>query len=290
MDEIAQIDKKGEELERQRFTLLQDIAAELSGETTFPTCFDLVIRLRKALQDQSQTIDQIATIISTEPLIPLRLIHLANSALYSRGQEVKDVKAAINRLGLQHVRTTAMAIAMEQLIRSREMAIFEEVTLKIWNHSLSTACAAYVIAKRMTKFNADEAMLAGLVHDLGAFFLLYRFAQYEELRLRPVSAVHLAARWHESIGYTLLQALGIPEEIAAAMIDHDCRRLLPESPVSLADVVYAANAMSGGMASWLLGDEAEASQWPGPMDVGEGYQALRGEIAEYESEMRAQIR
>ncbi len=289
MDEIANIDKKGDELERQRFTLLQDIAAELSGKTTFPTCFDLVIRLRKALQDQSQTIDQIATIIGAEPLIPLRLIHLANSALYSRGQEIKDVKAAINRLGLRHVRTTAMAISMEQLIRSREMAIFEEVTLKIWNHSLSTACAAYVIAKRMSRFNADEAMLAGLVHDLGAFFLLYRFAQFEELRLRPVSAVFLAARWHESIGYTLLQALGIPEEIANSVIDHDCRRTLPEPPNSLADVVYAANAMSGGMASWLQAGATDEFQWPGPMDVGESYHALRGEIAEYESAMRARI-
>jgi hypothetical protein len=54
----------GDELSKHRFELLQDIAAELSSDTTFPTSFDLLVRLRKALHDPNQTIDQITSLIS----------------------------------------------------------------------------------------------------------------------------------------------------------------------------------------------------------------------------------
>ena len=59
----------------------------------------------------------------------------------------------------------------------------------------------------------SRSVLAGLVHDLGAFYMLYRSAQYEELRLRPDTVKYLILQWHESIGVSLLDALGVPEEI-----------------------------------------------------------------------------
>jgi HD-like signal output (HDOD) protein len=282
-------DKKGAELENRRFQLLQSIAKDLTSETTFPTSFDLVVRLRKALKDPNQTLDQIARLVSVEPLIPLRLIHLANSALYSRGQEVKDVKAAINRLGLQSVRTSAMSIAMTQLLCSKDMAVFKETSAKLWDHSLSTACAAHVIAKRLTRFNPDEAMLAGLVHDLGAFYLLYRFAQDDELRARPVSATYLAARWHESIGHSLLLSLGIPDEIADAVLDHDATRIPPGRPVSLADVVYVSNILAGGMSAWRDADDHIDGDGKAIEHVDQSYLDLRDEIKEFEVEMRNQL-
>ncbi len=283
-------DKKGEALERQRFQLLSDIAKDLSDETTFPTCFDLVIRLRKALQDPDQTIDQIARLISIEPLIPLRLIHLANSALYSRGVEVKDAKAAIQRLGLRHVRSAAMAIAMTQLLNSKDMVVFGELPQQLWDHSLRAACAAQVIARRMTRINPDEAMLAGLVHDLGAFYLLYRFSQYEELRQRPDTTRFLVARWHESIGHSLLMALGIPEEIAQAMLDHDTPRPLPHPPNNLSDLVYVANILAGSRSAWLdLGPDSNAEK-AAKAEANQSYEEWLGEIEAVEYEMRAMLK
>ena len=63
------------------------------------------------------------------------------------------------------------------------------------------------------RINPDQAFLAGLVHDLGAFYMLYRAAQYEELRMRPDTVKYLMLQWHEGIGVSLLNALGLPEEI-----------------------------------------------------------------------------
>ena len=103
----------------------------------------------------------------------------------------------------------------------------------------------------MTRINPEEAMLAGMVHDIGAFYMIHRAAQYEELVLRPDTTKYLIIRWHESIGHSLAVALGLPAEIAEAMIDHDQPRPIPDTPRTFADVVYIANLLAGGRFEWL---------------------------------------
>lgn len=247
--------KTGDDLKAQRFQMLEDIAKELSGEVVFPTYFDAVLRLRKVLQDPNETIGGIATAVSLEPLISAKLLHLANSVAFNpQGNQVVDLKSAVSRLGLNAVRSAALSIVMAQLLRAKGMASFADLTHKLWEHSIHTAAAARVLAREHTRFNADEAMLAGLIHDLGAFYMLYRATQYEELRERPDTVRYLIVQWHESIGISLLNALGLPEEIVNATEDHDRLRPAPERLRTLSDVIYVANMLSGGHFEWLMQD------------------------------------
>ena len=252
------LDKKGDALKAQRFQMLEDIAKELSGEVIFPTYFDVVLRLRKVLQDPNQSIGEIAATILIEPLISAKLLHLANSVAFNpEGREVVDLKSAIARLGINAVRTAAMSIVMSQLMRAKGMAEFAELTHSLWEHSIKSSAAARIIAKTMTRLNPEEAMLAGLIHDLGAFYMLYRATQYEELRHRPDTVKYLIMQWHESIGVSLLSALGIPEEIIDATADHDHIRPNPSPIRSFSDVVYVANMLVGGHFEWLMQDQPE---------------------------------
>ena len=247
--------KTGDDLKAQRFQMLEDIAKELSGDVVFPTYFDAVLRLRKLLQDPNETIGGIATAVSLEPLISAKLLHLANSVAFNpQGNQVVDLKSAVSRLGLNAVRSAALSIVMAQLLRAKGMASFADLTHKLWEHSIHTAAAARVLAREHTRFNADEAMLAGLIHDLGAFYMLYRATQYEELRERPDTVRYLIVQWHESIGISLLNALGLPEEIVNATEDHDRLRPAPETLRTLSDVIYVANMLSGGHFEWLMQD------------------------------------
>lgn len=248
-------DKIGEALKAQRFQMLEDIAKELAGEVVFPTYFDAAFRLRDALQDPDISIAHVAELVSLEPLIAAKLLHLANSVLYSQnGMPAKDLQAAISRLGLNVVRTTALAIAMNQLLRSKAILPFKEQARMLWEHSLQTAVAARQLARAHTRVNPEEALLAGLVHDLGAFYMLYRAAQYPELCTRPETVKYLIVQWHESIGVTLLQALGLPEEIVEATIDHDQPRVVPDPPRTLTDVLYVANVLAGDHFEWIYQD------------------------------------
>ncbi|MEI7611750.1 MAG: HDOD domain-containing protein [Betaproteobacteria bacterium] len=245
------VDKKGQELNAQRFKMLEDIARELSGNVVFPTHFDAAFRLRRELQNPDVPIARVAKIVSLEPLIATRLMNLAGSALYSPdGKPARDLHSAITRLGLEVVRTTSLAIAMNQLMRSKEMAVFSDFAHVLWDHSLKTAAATFTLARKYTRIRPEEAMLAGLVHDLGAFYMIYRAAQYPELRVRPDSVKFLILQWHESIGVTLLSSLGISEEIINATVDHDQPREIPEVVRTIDDIVYVGNLLAGSHSAW----------------------------------------
>lgn len=248
-------DKIGTALNAQRFQMLEDIAKELKGEVVFPTYFDAAFRLRKELQDPDLPIARIASVVNVEPLVAAKLMQLANSALYSPdGTPARNLPAAITRLGVNLVRTTALAIAMSQILRAKDMVAFSDLTRDLWDHSIRTAAAARVLARAQTKINPDEALLAGLVHDLGAFYMLYRAAQYPELRDRPDTVKYLIMQWHESIGVTLLKALGMPDNIVEATIDHDEPQVAPTTVRTLAEIVYVSNILAGAHFEWLYQD------------------------------------
>ena len=253
MSTASHPDKKGEALKLQRLKMLEDIADEMSsGEIVFPTSFDIVIKLRDALRDPEVSVKRIVALIRSEPLICARLIHQANSAAQGANQPVTEVTAAIKRLGINAVRSAALAIAVGQLVRAKDLVDFKEFSRELWLHSLHTAAAAEVLARELSpRISAEEAMFAGLVHDLGAFYMLYRAVQYAELRERPDTVRYLIAQWHESIGESLLHALQLPEHIVESVRDHDQpREPMLDTPRNLREVVYAANVMAGGSMEW----------------------------------------
>ncbi|MCP5268947.1 MAG: HDOD domain-containing protein [Zoogloeaceae bacterium] len=273
-----QDDKKDAALKAQRFKMLEDIARELSGDDiSFPTCFDAALQIRNALRKPEVSLRQIAQSVNMEPLVATKLLRVANSVSHNPGgQKMVDVEAAVGRVGVETARSVAFAVAMDQLLRSKDMVIFGDFSRALWQHTIRTAAAARVIAKHFTRLNRDEAMIAGLVHDLGAFYMLYRAAQYEELRIRPDTVRYLIAQWHESIGETLMNALGLPEHIVDSTHDHDQAREEPVlAPHTLSDVVYVANLLAGGVGEWAnIADDAEPKaelQHP-------AYQALAEEI------------
>ena len=251
--EDPHLDKKGADLDRQRFRMLEDIARELSSDVVFPTCFETIMVLRKTLQDQGDSIGMVADVVALEPLVASRVVALANSVIYARnGAHARSLPHAIERVGLRNVRLVALSILMKQLMMSRDVVAFKDMANRLWAHSIHAAAAAYVVARRLSRINPEEAQLAGLIHDIGGFYMLYRAAHYDELMMRPDSAAHLVVQWHESIGYSLAAALGLPKELADSIVDHDQPRALPDPPRTLGDIVYIANRLSAGFAEWIV--------------------------------------
>ncbi len=250
-------DKKDAALKAQRFKMLEDIAKDLSGDVSFPTCFDAALQIRNVLHDPDVSLREIARVVRLEPLVAVKLLRVANSAAHNpNGKPIADVEAALQRIGLNLARSVALAVAMDQLLRSKELVGFAGISKGLWLHTVQTAAAARVLARRMTRLNPEDAMLAGLVHDLGAFYMLYRATQYDELRIRPDTVKYLIIQWHESIGETLMAALGLPEHIIEGVRDHDQSRPFVQTPRTLSDVVYVANIVAGGIDEWAHLDDA----------------------------------
>jgi HD-like signal output (HDOD) protein len=204
------------------FQFLKDIAADLArGTVTFPTF--------------SQ---------ATEPLLAARLVAMANSAaLNPGGRPIGDVKSAILRVGVASVRSVAVALALEQLKEGSQSATARPFAEATWRHSVQVAAIAFVIAKRLARINPDEALFAGLVHDIGHFYLLAQVSRYPDLEHNPEELAQVLASWHPSIGQAVLHDFNVSEALVEAVGEHENGHYhVP--PRTLADVVTIANIAS----------------------------------------------
>ncbi len=273
---------------RLHFRILEDIARDLSGEVNFPTCLDAAIMVRNTLRDPDASLDRVAGVVGVEPLIASKLLRLSNSVHYNpSGRTVTDVRNAISRLGFETVRTISLAVAMDQMLKSRNLAAFDALSRQTWEHSLQVAAIARVLARRIGRINQDEAMLAGMVHNIGVFYLLYRAAEYPEYRDNLEAVIGLVTGWQGSIGESLLQALGLPERIVESS-RQGRGRPVSENPCSLADVVYFASLLAGDGLEWMPAVESEADAAARTADR-ERYADLLDEAAEDIGELRAAL-
>lgn len=233
------------------FKILEDIANDLSGsEITFPTFLDITFQVRTALKDPNLSVEQLAKLVGAEPLMSAKIIRMANSAaLNPSGREIADVKSAIIRVGMEAVRTVSFSVAMEQLLKSKQMQPFEGISKRLWEHTSHVAALCRVLARKIAKINGDEAMFAGLVHDIGVFYLMSRAANFPEMIADKVEMHALLVDWHDNIGHALLSALGQPEQILTAVQEHETDREIIEIR-SLSDVLYVANKIANRETTW----------------------------------------
>lgn len=233
------------------FKILEDIARDLSGsEVTFPTFLDITFQVRSALKNPNLSVDQLAKLVSAEPLMSAKIIRMANSvAMNPSGREIADVKSAIVRVGMEAVRTVSFAVAMEQLLKSKQMQAFEGVSKRLWEHTAHVAALCRVLARKLAKINGDEAMFAGLVHDIGVFYLMSRAVNFPELVADKPEMHALLTGWHDNIGHALLSALGQPATVLDAVLEHENDRPITEVK-TLSDVLYVANKIANRTSAW----------------------------------------
>lgn len=248
------------EQDNVHFSILQDIARDLSGDVNFPICLDSAIMVRNTLRDPLADIGRITRAVGLDPLISSKLLRLANSVAYTaNGKPIADIGIAIQRLGIEVVRTISLAVAMDQMLNARRVAGFQRLSREVWEHSVHVAAIARVLARRLGRINPDEAMLAGLVHDLGVFYLLYRAVDYPHYRENEALTMELLRDWHEEIGETLLDMLELPPTIKEAVRQHEHLDNV-EGPFSLCNILYFANLLAGGDQEWMPPNLSEAQQ------------------------------
>ena len=233
------------------FRILEDIARDLSGElVSFPTFLDITFQVRTALKDPKLTIDRLARLVEAEPLMSAKVVRMANSvAMNPSGRAIADVRNAITRIGMEAVRSVSFAVAMEQLLRSKNMAPFEALSKRLWEHSMHVAALCRLLARKVGGINPDEAMFAGMVHDIGVFYLLSRAGSFPELIDNRDELNQMLVQWHDSIGHALLSAMGQSDELLAAVQEHETGRAITKLK-TLSDLVFVAHMLANVKNGW----------------------------------------
>jgi HD-like signal output (HDOD) protein len=153
---------------------------------------------------------------------------------------VTDVKTAVMRIGQNAVRNIAVALALRQMGHAQELEPFRPQAREILEHGQEVAVLAHVLALHHGKVAPDDALFAGLAHDLGHFYALWRAAQFPELVARPQEVRALAHAGHAAIGAALLRSLKLTDAIIVAVSEHEDEpaRL---APGSLSQILCLAN-------------------------------------------------
>lgn len=229
------------------FAFVQLLGNELASNSfDLPRFPETALRIQEALKDPDISIDSLSTIVLTEPMLTVRLLRMANSAMMQRGpMEVTDVKAAMSRIGLNMVQSAAMSIAADEAFQAPTGSLMSMRLKNIRNHSTKVCSLAYVLAKKVAgTCKPDDAMLAGLLHSIGKFYILSRADESPELIANEAALEILLSEWYTGVGRAIVEFWGFPAHIVDAVDEHELVDRVISGDADLTDVIVVANFLA----------------------------------------------
>lgn len=191
--------------------LLQSFSDHYESEALeLPTLPEIAIKLRNAILQDISIADAVK-IIQLDPVISAKLIEVANCPLYLSVIPAKSCFTAISRIGLNATRNLVIALSLNHIFKTNSPLIKKHLD-NIWKQSLYISTLSHVLATVTKQVNPEEALLAGLICDIGAVPFLNFAANlpknyYTEADLK-LALPHVKG----PIGYKTLVEWGFPEE------------------------------------------------------------------------------
>jgi hypothetical protein len=223
--------------------ILARLEAEAAkGEMVFGTHAEMALRVRRALDDPDCSLDQLAKLVRAEPLLAARVVAMANSVVYNRsGRAITDIRHAVSSVGFKTLNSLAVAVIVRQIEAMSKNDTQRALAGRLWEHTAEVASIAYVLARRVTHQDPDSAFFAGIVHEVGGFFLISRAASFPGLLDGPLEG------WYRSgeidLGRVVLKALSVPQNVVDA-IEVMWKGYLALPPETLGDTLLLARQLA----------------------------------------------
>lgn len=230
----------------QAFAFVKELAAAVSrDDVELPSFPAVALRVCEILNDEKSSTERIAKVLGAEPALAARLMRMANSvALNPLGHEVRDLKMAVLRVGLDVLRSAAVTFAMSQLKLAREYEGLEVPFEALWNRSSLVASTCYATARSVTNFRPDEAMLTGLLHGVGRLYILCHASRYPALTCDSAMHRQIVRQWSPQVGKAILENWKMPDAMVAAVEDQDNLDRDVRRPPDLTDVLIVGKLLA----------------------------------------------
>jgi len=146
-------------------------AAFAQGKLRVPSLPDVALAVRDAVNGCDAGVAEVARMVQSDPVLSGRIVQASNSAAYGGLQNAKTLIEAINRLGLKATRNLTTALAVRDLFKARSAKV-SKIARHVYRHSAQVAAMCSVLAREHTDIPPEQALLAGLTHDIGAIPVL----------------------------------------------------------------------------------------------------------------------
>lgn len=156
----------------------------------------VVLHLVELVDSESATADQVESLITVDPVLSVKVLHIANSAYYGLSRSISTIKQAVLVLGFHTIKNLVLGISAIAVLKNGRKP--SAVETAIWDHSFLCAGIARELMARAKQplRRVEEAFMGGLLHEIGAIVMMTRF---------PKEYQHVLERASQSFGQTLLE-------------------------------------------------------------------------------------
>lgn len=184
----------------------------------------VVARILRLVDDPNSLTADIYKAIMADQALAARVIKMANSAFYSLGHNISTISEAVNIMGFNTIKNIILAASTRELYK--KFGLMEQ---KLWEHSLGVSIAAGLLANETYFLKKEEAVLAGLMHDVGKVimnnsqherFLILTQRVYEEHVTYAAIESEVFGFTHAEAGFLLTEKWGFPQMLCETIRRH----------------------------------------------------------------------
>lgn len=219
---------------------------------SLPSLSNLYIEILEVLQSPNVSMEKVGQVISKDLGMTAKILQIVNSAFYGLRRRISNPTEAVVVLGLSTIRALVLSY---QLFSS-----FEHVKLRrfsagiLWKHSMIVGAFAKQIAmaENFPSKVIDDALIAGMFHDIGKLILAAHFpSQYDKMldlvyeKSIPLwkAEQEIFNGTHAEVGAYLLGLWGLSDSIIEAIVFHHIPAKCPAKTFTLVTTVHIADAM-----------------------------------------------
>lgn len=228
----------------------EEVLSRMDALPAFPKTVQHIL---ETIDDPQSSMTVLANMVAQDPAIAARVFAAAHTAASKRQRCVDDIYTATSLLGMQKVREIALFSSAPAFIRN---LAGHQATGEMWQHSVAVGVCAQELAWQMdARVPLPHAFIAGLLHDIGHFWLLrYAGRAYASCWVQVIDKGLDICTAEESVfgvnhavlGSWLANSWGLPSSIGHAIKGHHSPDGLTEGQ-PLVNLLHVAGVLSNAL-------------------------------------------
>jgi HD-like signal output (HDOD) protein len=196
-------------------------------------------RLGDLVRNPNYRASDLAELLRRDESLTQLIIRIASSALYPAQEPCEDLNVAIRRMGAETTSNLVLTFCLHNLFRSDIKAVQQKL-IRIWKLDTKAAATAAWIGRYTQDIKAEDALFAGLLQNVGSYFLLSRFGEKIKSDYHWVLFDELMKRHSPQLSERILRKWHMPEHIVDAALTKDHWLREHDQAADVADVLIAA--------------------------------------------------
>lgn len=124
----------------------------------------VIVKVLNVMKKPTVSMKELGDIVMYDQSLTIKILALVNSAYYGFSQQISSINIALSLLGMVKVKNIIVAVAMKPMMSGAG-------DKDLWKHSIRVAAGCEYLAKLTKIMDADEAFIAGFIHDIGKIVL-----------------------------------------------------------------------------------------------------------------------